>query len=207
MNVACVPLPAPGAPNRISLIGRSSAVACERVGWCRNENSTRLCAHRALRIRRRSHSARTRSRSSGVSTPGPGASPLTCTAMRSPCHSTRSCSSDFDPLERRRRQRREAAQERRRGRHTGRRGAAARLGGSAAARRLPSRQCGIGAREKYSARPAASSTTLTTFGLANRLASSIACAAVAITQSARASAAPRRRRSAPGRSAARRLAR
>ena len=33
-------------------------------------------------------------RSSGVSTPGPGRSALTCTAMRSPCHSTRNCSSD-----------------------------------------------------------------------------------------------------------------
>ena len=37
--------------------------------------------------------ARARARSSAVSTPIPGASSLTCTAMRSPCQSTRSCSS------------------------------------------------------------------------------------------------------------------
>ena len=37
--------------------------------------------------------ARTRIRSSGVSTPGPGAVGVTYTAMRWPCHSARSCSS------------------------------------------------------------------------------------------------------------------
>src|SRR5882672_6371398 len=41
----------------------------------------------------RSNSARTRSKSSGVSTPGAGASCLTATAMAYPCHSARSCSS------------------------------------------------------------------------------------------------------------------
>ena len=39
------------------------------------------------------YSARTRARSSGVSTPGPGACGVTCTAMRWPCQSARSCSS------------------------------------------------------------------------------------------------------------------
>ena len=75
----------------------------------------------------------------------------------------------------------------RRGRHTGRCGAARRC----PARRPParpagprdeaSRHHGSGARLKYSARNFASSTTLTTFGLAKSATSSMACAAVATT--------------------------
>ena len=95
----------------------------------------------------------------------PGRVRATCTAMRSPCHSTRSCSSASVLLQRRRRQRREAAQE------TGAVGVQADVaqrrracGSAGRARGQPSRHQGIGARVKYSARPAASSTTLTTFG-------------------------------------------
>ena len=47
----------------------------------------------------------------------------------------------------------------------------------------PSRHHGIGAREKYSARPAASVTTLTTFGLRYSSTLSMVCAAVLITHS------------------------
>ena len=46
------------------------------------------------RYGRRANTARTRARSSGVSTPAPGALAATCTAMRWPCQSARNCSSD-----------------------------------------------------------------------------------------------------------------
>jgi hypothetical protein len=93
--------------------------------------------------------------------------------MRSPCHSTRSCSSASSapaapPAAAESAQEAGAvgvqahvAQRRGSGRQAGRR------------RRLPSRHQGIGARLKYSARPCASSTTLTTFGLANSATSSM----------------------------------
>ena len=65
MKLACVPLPAPGAPNRISFIV-SNSICYENCGeWVG-------CAPKW---------ARTRARSSGVSTPASGAAAITPTAM------------------------------------------------------------------------------------------------------------------------------
>ena len=98
MKVACVPLPAPGAPRSISRIAVLGCLVVVRWHWAG------LLVADCLRMRiardtwrlayPEDHSARTRSRSCGVSTPGPGGWSLTCTAMCRPCHSTRSCSSD-----------------------------------------------------------------------------------------------------------------
>ena len=76
------------------------------------------------------------------------------------------------------------------------------------ARGAASRVNGIGAREKYSANPARSTTTFTTFGLAKSAGSSIRRHSVAIGSDAVGrAAAPPPRRSSPGRAAARRPAR
>ena len=98
MKVACVPLPAPGAPRSISLIAvLGCLVVMRRHRAClplADPLESRIARDPWLLAYPEAHRARTRARSCGVSTPGPGGSSLTCTAMRKPCHSTRSCSSD-----------------------------------------------------------------------------------------------------------------
>ena len=199
MKAACVPLPAPGAPNKISLMVSSDRF----LNFCALRAGARGARAGALRPRIARASvqmaartgggsaaakrARTRARSSGVSTPGPGA----CVA-----HMHRDAVAvpqgaqllqRLDGLDRRRRQRREMPQEA---------GAVAvdadvaqrrRLGGSASVPPCakPSRHQGIGARLKYSALPLASSTAFTTFGLRKSAGLSIACAAVLIAASGR----------------------
>ena len=122
-NAACVPLPAPGAPNRMSLMvvlgvrmvpGMSPGYNCGRIACHPPDPSMGMSQHRGVKVTSqqfdtslekgprhapdRPQSApsrrRTRARSSGVSTPAPGACVARWTAMRSPCHRTRSCSSD-----------------------------------------------------------------------------------------------------------------
>ena len=87
MKVACVPLPAPGAPNKMSLMLFSSDqlfLSAPRIARQHPTKSYGLPSKKRL----------TRAKSSGVSIPGPGAWSVTWTAMRWPCQSARSCSSD-----------------------------------------------------------------------------------------------------------------